>query len=60
VRRVTAHAKVIEVSLDVIKAVHHWEKKLNSRSGFPRLDMIDSYDTLESLVPLILVYSRSL
>jgi hypothetical protein len=59
-RGVTAHAKVMHVNSDVIKAVHRWEKKLNSRSGFPRLDMVDTYDTLVSLVPLILIYSRSL
>jgi hypothetical protein len=59
-RGVTAHAKVMHVDSDVIKAVHRWEKELNSRSGFPRLDMIDTYDTLVSLVPLILKYSRSL
>jgi hypothetical protein len=59
-RGVTAHAKVMHVDSDVIKSVHRWEKELNSRSGFPRLDMLDTYDTLVSLFPLILIYSRSL
>jgi hypothetical protein len=59
-RGVTAHAKVMHVNANVIKAVHRWERELNSRSGFPRLDMIDSYNTLESLVPWILEYSRAL
>jgi hypothetical protein len=59
-RGVTAHVKVMQVSHDVNKAVHRWEKELNSRSGFPRLDMIDLYNTLESLVSVILRYCWAL
>jgi hypothetical protein len=59
-RGVTAHAKVMGVEENVIKQVHRWEKEMNSLSGFPRLDMIDAYDELDALVPLILKYSRPL
>jgi hypothetical protein len=48
------HAKVMHVDSKVIKAVHMWEKVLNSRLGLPRLDMIDTYDTVVSLDSLIL------
>jgi hypothetical protein len=59
-RSVTAHARNMGVSKDLINAINRWRKEANSTTGAPRLDMDDVYAELEALIPLMLRYSRAL
>jgi hypothetical protein len=59
-REVTAHARNMDVHLDLVNAVNRWRKEASSATGNPRLDMVDIYTTLEALLPTVLQYSRAL
>ena len=60
-RGVTAHARNMEVSVELLNAVNRWRKEANSATGNPRLDMVDVYTTLEeALLPTVLRFSRAL
>jgi hypothetical protein len=59
-RGVTAHARHMEVSTELVNVVNQWRAELDSATGNPRLDMADVYTTLKALLPTILPYSRSL
>jgi hypothetical protein len=59
-RSVTAHARNMGVSIDLIKAVNRWRQEANSSTGNPRLDMPDVYSALASILPTTLRYSLSL
>ena len=56
----TAHARNIEVSVELLNVVSRWRKEANSLTGDPRLDMVDVYSTLEALLPTVLRFSRAL
>jgi hypothetical protein len=57
---VTAHARNMGVSIDLIKAVNRWPQEANSSTGNPHLDMPDVYSALASILPTTLQYSLSL
>jgi hypothetical protein len=58
---VTAHARNMGVSIDLIKALNWWRQEANSSTGNPRLDAIpDVYSALASILPTTLRYSLSL
>jgi hypothetical protein len=60
-RSATAHAKNMGVSDDVVHANNRWRMEHNSRvGGSSRIDMIDTYTTLDALVPTCLRFSRAL
>jgi hypothetical protein len=59
-RGVTAHARNMDVSTDLLNAVNCWRKEATSATGNPRLDMVDVYMTLEALLPTVLRFSRAL
>jgi hypothetical protein len=59
-RSVTAHARNMGVSIDLIKAINRWRQEANSATGNPRLDMPDVYSALASILPTTLRYSLSL
>jgi hypothetical protein len=59
-RSVTAHARNMGVSINLIKAINRWRQEANSATGNPRLDMPDVYSALASILPTTLRYSFSL
>lgn len=59
-RGVTAHARNMEVSVELLNAINRWRKEASSATGNPRLDMVDVYTTLEALLPTVLRFSRAL
>ena len=48
-RGFTCHAKNMEVPEEWINAMNRWRTESNSRTGAPRLDMLDVYSTLDAL-----------
>jgi hypothetical protein len=56
-RSVTAHARNMGMSIDLIKAVNRWRQEANLSTGNPRLDMPDVYSALASILPTTLQYS---
>jgi hypothetical protein len=59
-RSVTAHARNMGVSIDLVKAINRWRQEANSGTGNPRLDMPDVYTALLSILPTTLRYSLAL
>lgn len=59
-RGVTAHARNMEVPVELLNAVNRWRTEATSVTGNPRLDMMDVYTTLEALLPTVLRFSRAL
>jgi hypothetical protein len=59
-RGATAHSKNMRVDKEIRDAIHRWGKEANTRLGVARLDMGDTYTTLDSIMPLILEFSRAL
>jgi hypothetical protein len=59
-RSVTAHARNLQVDRELLETIARWGKEANTRIGVPRLDMVDTYSTLDAIAPLVLEFSRSL
>jgi hypothetical protein len=59
-RGVTAHSKNIRIDKELCDAINRWGKEPNTKLGVAQLEMGDTYTTLESLMPLILEFSRAL
>jgi hypothetical protein len=59
-RGVTAHARNIEVPVELLNAVNRWRTEATSVTGNPRLDMMDVYTRLEALLPTVLRFLRAL
>jgi hypothetical protein len=59
-RGVTAHSKNMRIDKELRDAINRWGKEANTKLGVARLDMGDTYTTLESIMPLILEFSRAL
>jgi hypothetical protein len=58
-RGVTVHSKNMRVDKELRNAINRWGKEANTKLGVARLDMGDTYTTLESIMPLILEFSRA-
>ncbi len=56
-RGVTAHARNIEVPVELLNAVNRWRTEATSVTGNPRLDMMDVYTTW---LPTVLRFLRAL
>jgi hypothetical protein len=59
-RTATAHARNMRLPKDLMDAIHRWGKEINAQIGVPRLDMQDTYTTIDSISPLILEFSRGM
>jgi hypothetical protein len=59
-RSVTAHARNMEISIELIKAINRWRVEHASQTGAPRLDLPDVYTSLMSILPTTLRYSLGL
>ena len=59
-RSLTAHARNMNISSDLVNAINRWRKEASSNTGNPRLDMADVYTSLESILPTTLRYSLGL
>jgi hypothetical protein len=63
-RGVTAHSKNMRIDKEELcDAINRWGKEANTKLGVARLDMgatYTTYTTLESIMPLILEFSRAL
>jgi hypothetical protein len=59
-RTATAHARNMRLPKDLMDAIHRWGKEMNAKTGVPRLDMQDTYTTIDSISPLILEFSRGM
>jgi hypothetical protein len=59
-RGVTAHSKNMRIDKELRDAIHRWGKEANTKLGVARLDMGDTCTALESIMPLILEFSRAL
>jgi hypothetical protein len=59
-RTATAHARNMRLSPDLLNAIHRWGKEMNATTGVPRLDMQDTYTTIDSICPLMLEFSRGM
>jgi hypothetical protein len=59
-RSATAHARNLRLPKDLMDAIHRWGKEMNASTGVPRLDMQDTYTTIDSISPLILEFSRGM
>jgi hypothetical protein len=57
---VTAHSKNMRIDKELRDAINRWGKEANTKLGVARLDMGDTNTTLESIMPLILEFSRAL
>jgi hypothetical protein len=59
-RGVTAHSKNMRIDKELRDAINRWGKEANTKLGVARLDMGDTYTTLDAIMPLILEFSRAL
>jgi hypothetical protein len=59
-RTATAHAWNMRLPKDLMDVIHRWGKEMNAKPGVPRLDMQDTYTTIDSISPLILEFSRGM
>jgi hypothetical protein len=59
-RGVTAHSKNMRIDKELRDAINRWGKEANTKLGVARMDMGDTYTTLEAIMPLILEFSRAL
>lgn len=59
-RGVTAHARNMRLGTDLINAINRWGREANTLTGAPRMDMQDTYTTLDAIMPLVLEFSRGL
>ena len=59
-RGVTAHSKNMRIDKELRNAINRWGREANTKLGVARLDMGDTYTTLDSIMPLILEFSRAL
>jgi hypothetical protein len=59
-RSLTAHARNMDISPDLINAVNCWRKEASSDTRSPWLDLADVYTSLESILPTTLRYSLGL
>jgi hypothetical protein len=50
----------MRVDKELRDATNRWGKEANAKLGVARLDMGDTHTTLESIMPLILEFSRAL
>jgi hypothetical protein len=57
---VTGHSKNMRIDKELRDAINCWGKEANTKLGVARLDMGDTYTTLEVIMPLILEFSRVL
>ena len=58
-RGFTCHAKNMRLPEELLKAMNRWRAEANSQTGAPRLDLPDTYSTLEALKPLFLQITES-
>jgi hypothetical protein len=59
-RTATAHARNMRLPKDLLNAIHRWGKEMNATTGVPRLDMQDTYTSIDSICPLVLEFSRGM
>jgi hypothetical protein len=59
-RGVTAHARNMEVPVDLLNVVNRWRTEATSATGNPCLDMMDVYTMLEVLIPMVLRFLQAL
>jgi hypothetical protein len=59
-RTATAHARNMRLPKDLMNAIHRWGKEMNATTGVPRMDMQDTYTTIDSICPLVLEFSRGM
>ena len=57
-RGMTAHARNMKVSKDDLMAFNRWSKELHSTTGSVRLDMPETYSSLDAIKPTILRVTR--
>jgi hypothetical protein len=48
-RTATAHARNMCLPKDLMDAIHHWGKEMNTNTGVPKFDMQDTYTTIDSI-----------
>jgi hypothetical protein len=58
-RGMTAHARNMRVSKDDLKTFNRWSQEMNAQTGMARLDMPETYSSLEAIKPLLLRVTRS-
>jgi hypothetical protein len=58
-RGMTAHARNMKVSKDDLNTFNRWSHEMNSQTGVARLDMADTYSSLDAIKPLLLRVTRS-
>jgi hypothetical protein len=58
-RGMTAHARNMNVTKDNLKTFNRWSKEMNSQTGLARLDMPETYSSLDAIKPLLLQVTRS-
>jgi hypothetical protein len=59
-RSVTAHARNMQIAIELIKAINRWRVEDASATDNPRLDMPDVYTSLMSILPTTLRFSLGL
>jgi hypothetical protein len=59
-RAATAHARNMRLPKDLMNAIHRWGKEMNATTGVPRMDMQDTYTTIDSICPLVWEFSRGM
>jgi hypothetical protein len=57
---VTSHSKNMRIDKELRDAINRWGREANTKLGVARMDMGDTYTTLEAIMPLILEFSRAL
>jgi hypothetical protein len=58
-RGMTAHARNMEVSKDMLKVFNRWHTEMNSSTGIARLDMLETYSSLDAIKPTLLRITRA-
>jgi hypothetical protein len=55
----TAHARNMRVSKDDLKTFNQWSQEMNAQTGMARLNMPETYSSLEAIKPLLLCVTQS-
>jgi hypothetical protein len=58
-RGMPAHARNMRISKDDLKTFNRWSQEMNAQTGMARLDMPETYSSLEAIKPLLLRVTRS-
>jgi hypothetical protein len=54
----TAHARNMGITKDELFTFNRWSTEMNSKTGMARLDMAETYSSLDAIKPTLLRITR--